>query len=95
MYDDTEPTPTTYATIADLIQQEIKMALLGSDLDLIGDQWATVPNHVLHELERRGLIRWESGYDELDDTYHLNRQGYQYVGTPDDFWSAAVYVLSR
>lgn len=88
-----------YTTSTDITTCEIIPAMT-SDPDLAGMDYAEVRKlgeAAFLEFDRRGLIIYEDGYDEADEVFYLNRQGFRLNLDDDlegsDFWDVITDVI--
>ena len=87
---------TTYATITDLIAQEVWPAILTIP-DITPERADDIADEVTTRMRAAGLIVWEDGYDETRGAYWLPAQGFRMVTTDDDgaaFWGVVQDVLA-
>ena len=87
---------TTYTTITDLIQREVRPAILTDDT-LTPDQVDAIADEVTTRLQAAGMVMWDDGYDEDRGAYWLPAQGFRMVDPGDDgatFWGIVADVLA-
>lgn len=73
----------TYASITDLIQQEIA-PVLATDDTLTPEQGDRIAREVCTRLQAAGLVVWEDGWSESRGAYWLPAQGFRMATDEDD-----------
>ena len=86
----------TYASITDLIQQEIA-PVLATDDTLTPEQGDRIAREVCTRLQAAGLVVWEDGWSESRGAYWLPAHGFRMATDEDDdgaaFWAIVEDVL--
>lgn len=88
-----------YTTSTDITTYEIIPAL-ETDTDIAAMDYSEIrklADAAFAEFDRRGLIVYEDGYDERDNVFYLNRQGFRLNVDEDaegaDFWDVIADVI--
>lgn len=86
---------TTYSSIRDLTEQEVRPAIL-SDPDVTPEQATAIADEVTTRLQAAGLVVWDDGWDEHRGVHWLPAQGFRMVERDDEgaaFWAIVVDVM--